>query len=611
MSTNSAADTSSPVTIQSAIAAGRLSPTAAENLNCWLTQSQYAQYVPRIQQLVDEEQFEQLDTMFWEVIAFGTGGRRGLMGELGCATINERTIAESAHGLAAYLRNTKGEPGGRAVVACDSRIRSDEFARLTASIFAAHGLHVFFFESNRSTPELSFAVRHLGCDIGAMISASHNPPSDNGFKAYWSTGGQVLAPHDKGIIECVYEAGEIPTVDFDDAVADETIEIIGEALDRAYLDAVQSLSLSSAREIPVLYSPLHGVGETSVYRLLQEAGFDGVEIYEPQRAPDGRFPNVPDQLPNPERTEVFTPLIAHAKESGAALVIASDPDADRLGVAGRDQNGEFVHLSGNRVGGLMTDYVLRKRAEQGTLTPEHYIVETLVTTPLMAVIARAHQVRVINNLLVGFKFIGQAMDQEGPDKFIFGAEESLGYLAGEYCRDKDAAIGALYLLELAAELRSEGKTLLDRLDELYLEHGYFAESQQSFVCKGSRGKEQIDGLMRTFREQPPQELAEIQLVSVRDYKRHEIRSIPANEKMNDVPAPDGDLLIFDSAAGDINMSLGARPSGTEPKIKFYFFAHSKCEQAGKLAEVRKHTDSMMSDFQQALSNWVDETLTSL
>jgi len=594
--------------IEAALAAGELSKTAVENLTRWLSLPQYAGYQPTLQAMIAEARFAELETAFWEVIPFGTGGRRGLMGRLGSATINDRTIAESAHGLASYLKQQTGALGGRAVVACDTRNRSLEFAKLTATTFAAHGLKVFYFESHRSTPELSFAVRHLNCDIGVMISASHNPPSDNGFKAYWSHGGQVLAPHDAGIIDRVYDAGEIPAVDYDEAVADGRVEVVGADLDRAYIESVLAMSLSEARGVSAIFSPLHGVGETSVFEVLREAGFGGVELFEPHRRPDGNFTNVPDQLPNPERSEVFEPMVTRAQETGASLVLASDPDADRLGVSVKNREGRFVHLSGNQVGALLTDYIIRKREAAGTLSPEHYIVLTLVTTPLMVAIARARGIRAIDNLLVGFKYIGETVDREGPENFVFGAEESLGYLAGVYARDKDAAVAALYTSELASELANQDKTLLDRLDELYAEHGYFVEGQLSKVCKGSEGKQQIDRLMQTFRASPPAELAGISLAQVRDFQQHEIRSLPENKPTDDLPAPAGNLLFFESTSRDLQFSLAVRPSGTEPKIKFYFFARADVGDPSALAERKAHTDSMFQNVQNALSGWVEGVL---
>lgn len=598
--------------VAAAADAGRLTDGSMQNLNRWLTEPQYRRYVPAIVKLIEAEQFDELDTLFWEVIPFGTGGRRGTMTDFGSATINERTIAESAHGLAEYIKSTgrqnaDGTPAS-VVIAHDSRNRSEEFTRLTATTLAAHGLKVFVFDGNRSTPALSFAVRHLRCDAGVVITASHNPPSDNGFKAYWSTGGQVLPPHDKGIIDCVYRAGEIPTVDFDAAVSAGKIVVLGDDVDRAYVEAASALSLSSSRSARALFSPLHGVGETSIVPVLQAAGFDGVETFEPHREPNGNFPNVPDHLPNPERPEVFQPALPRAREIDADLVIASDPDADRIGAVVRDASGEYRYLTGNRIGALVVDFILRKRAAAGTLTPEHYVVETLVTTPLIAAIARSRNVRVIDDLLVGFKYIGRTMDQEGPDKFVFGAEESLGYLAGEYARDKDAAIGALYLLEHASELRDEGKTLWDRLDELFVEHGCHVEGQISKFCRGASGRDQIGSLLTAFREAPPSSFGGAPLARVRDYRRHEVRSLPDNARMADLPNPSDDLLFFDSVEGDCEYHIAVRPSGTEPKIKFYTFVKQTCPDRNQLEAVKRTAEQFLANLQQELSTWVDAHL---
>ncbi|MFQ5731940.1 MAG: phospho-sugar mutase [Planctomycetaceae bacterium] len=595
-------------TIDAAGRDGRLTAGGVQNVSRWLQQPQYRPYVPRILEMIDAGRFADLDALFWEVIPFGTGGRRGLMADLGSATINARTIAESAHGLAVYLSRAKGEPGGRAVVARDTRHRSDEFARLTATTLTAHGLTVFVFDSHRSTPELSFAVRHLNCDVGVVISASHNPPSDNGFKAYWSTGGQVLPPHDQGIIDCVYEAGEIPTVDFEDAVAAEQICEIGDEVDRAYVATVTAMSLSNARDITAVFTPLHGVGETAVFAVLRAAGFDGVDIFEPHRAPDGGFPNVPDHMPNPERPEVFEPVVPLANEISAAVILASDPDADRLGASVRDRDGRYVHLTGNRIGALLVDYILRKRAAAETLSPRHYVVQTLVTTPLIGAIAKSHGVRTIGDLLVGFKYIAQTMDAEGAERFVFGAEESLGYLAGQYARDKDAAIAALYLLEAAAELHADDRTLLDRLDELFVEHGYHAEGQVSKVCKGPAGKQQIDALMQAFRDSPPKSLCGIPVATVRDYFRHEVRSLPDNARIEDLKHPSGNLLFLESARFEGDYRIAVRPSGTEPKIKFYFFVRQPCSGPGRLAAIKARGDELMAQLQHELSKWIDAQL---
>lgn len=575
-----------PITaIDMAVASGRLTPAAAGNLSRWLEEPQYAEYHERLFDLIAREEFDELTRLFWERIPFGTGGRRGVMSEFGSATINDRTIAESAHGLAVYVKRWRDqncapdsgvEP--QAVVAFDSRHRSLEFARRTACVLAAHGFRVHFFSEPRATPELSFAVRVLRCDTGVVISASHNPPSDNGFKAYWSTGGQILPPHDAGIIECVDAATAIPSIEFEVAVTEGRIILLDERLDSAYVNAVCALSLSRERTLTALYTPLHGVGESSVYRAVRQAGFDGVSIFESQRTLDGSFPNIPDHLPNPERFAVFSPAIAEAKRTGAELVLASDPDADRMAVAVRNRSGEFVCLTGNQLGALLTDYVLRKQTANGSLSPDHFIVETLVTTPLVADIGHSYGVKVVRDVLVGFKHIAAAIDAHGPDGFVFAVEESLGFLAGDYIRDKDAAVGALFVLELAAELKQRGQTLLDRLDELYEQHGVYAEQTVSIQCPGSAGHARIARIMTAFRTDPPAELGACVFDTVRDYEQHQVRSLPSNSVVKPLPEPVGSLLIFSGHANDGEVTIAIRPSGTEPKIKFYCFVRTSVER---------------------------------
>ncbi|MBS0205954.1 MAG: phospho-sugar mutase [Planctomycetes bacterium] len=626
--------------VQKAVAAGQLTIEAGQNVQRWLSEPQYQKYQPPLLQLVSSGNFAELNRLFWERIPFGTGGRRGPMSEFGSATINERTIAESAHGLAVYVLRCRSDApkaatrtGPRAVIAFDSRHRSLEFAKLTACVLAAHGFHVEFFPQARSTPELSFAVRHLHCDTGVMISASHNPPSDNGFKAYWSTGGQILPPHDAGIIACVDAATDIPTVNFDEALADGRIASIGKAVDEAYVSAVCQLGLSPDRDITALFTPLHGVGETSVFRVVQQAGFQGVSIYEPQRSQDGDFPNVPDHLPNPERFAVFGPAIAEATRMGVDLVLASDPDADRMAVAvcantpvrrgsppvrrgspdpAVTQSGssdpaelpEFVCLTGNQLGALLTDHVLRRRQAAGTISPDHYIIETLVTTPLIAAIGYEYGVQVIRDVLVGFKHIAGEIDARRADHFVFAAEESIGFMAGDYCRDKDAAVGALFVLELAAELKRQGKTLLDQLEDLYSRHGYYLEETVSTMCPGPTGQAQIRRIMAAFRKQPPAAVAGCVWASVRDYSQHEVRSLPSNRVVEQLPAPSGNLLIFNGQCRDCKVTVAMRPSGTEPKIKFYYFINTTVQPL--IDEAKRRAAACLAEVQQGLQQWMDE-----
>ena len=614
-------------TVDRAVTAGQLTPASGHNVNRWLAEPYYAEYRDQLLRLIDEANFAELDRLFWERIPFGTGGRRGTMSEIGSATINARTIAESAHGLAVYVQRmsspdalhdvnagsaqivTRAEAqatGLRVVIARDTRHRSTEFARLTASILAAHGFQVFFFPEPRATPELSFAVRHLKCDTGVMISASHNPPSDNGFKAYWNTGGQVLPPHDQGIIACVDASEEIPMVDFDAAAQDGRVVILSGSkdldVDQAYVDEVCALSLSSARTIRALYTPMHGVGASSIYRSILQAGYQDVALYEPQCSQDGSFPNVPDHLPNPERPQALRPAIDFAKAKGHALVLASDPDADRLAVAVRTRGDEFTCLSGNQLGALLADYVLSKRAAAKTLSSDHFLLETLVTTPMMVSIGHAYGVRVIRDLLVGFKYIAAAIDANGADRFVFAAEESVGYMAGSYCRDKDACVAAIFALELASELQSTGKTLVDRLDELYLKHGYYHEVQFVQTCPGAQGSSQIAQMMHALRERTPASLGTISFENVKDYQRHVVKSLPSNIVQSDLPQPRGDLLILEGQSGPCRVTLAGRPSGTEPKIKFYLFANVSPELP--LSEAKKLGQQCLVELESELKKWL-------
>jgi phosphoglucomutase/phosphomannomutase len=532
------------------------------------------------------------------------------MGEMGPATINERTIAESAHGMAVYLRTAGCPTGGAAVIAHDTRNNSAHFARIAACTFAAHGLKVYLFDGHRSTPELSFAVRSLKCNIGVVISASHNPPADNGFKAYWSNGGQVIPPHDKGIIAEVERAEAIPTVEFAAAVAKGSIQVVGGEIDKEYVAQVVKLSESGNRSIRAVFTPLHGVGETNVYAVIKSAGFTSVDIFEPHRTPDGNFPNVPKHLPNPENLDVFNPVIEWVKKSNhpADLILASDPDADRLGVMVRNSSGDFTALSGNQVGALITDYLFRKRKASGRFSPQDYVVETLVTTPLTKAVAAHHGARCFSELLVGFKYIAQTMEENGTDHFVFGTEESIGFLAGDYARDKDASVAALYVLELAGELKAEGRTLLDQLDQLWLTCGYHCEGQTSIYCEGPTGKTKIDGLMQTLRNAPPARFGSVTLTEASDYKTGRRMAIPSGESLGTITNPRGDLLIYKSDDSQpVRVQIAGRPSGTEPKIKFYFFCQSDIAE-GNLNVARAAGDKTMKEAQQALSEWAQQQL---
>jgi phosphoglucomutase len=360
-----------------------------------------------------------------------------------------------------------------------------------------------------------------------------------------------------------------------------------------------------------VFSPLHGVGETNVYEVVRRSGFDQVQIFEPHRTADGNFPNVPRNFPNPEYLAVFDPILTWVADDNidADLILASDPDADRLGVMVRNADGKFVSVSGTQGGALLTDYLLRKRKESGEFTANDYVVETLVTTPLTRAIAESHGARAFYELLVGFKFIAQVMEEQGTDHFIFGTEESIGFLSGAYCRDKDAAVCGLFILELAAELKAAGKTLLDQLDALYATHGYYCEGQTSIYCEGPAGKSQIEGLMATLRSSPPAQLGGVDFQLLKDYSAGTILDVTTGKQAGTISDPKGDLLFFLSdPEKPVRAQIAIRPSGTEPKIKFYLFCQADLETSDGLSQARTAGDDVMESIKTALSEWADKQL---
>ncbi|HMO86234.1 MAG TPA: phospho-sugar mutase, partial [Lacipirellulaceae bacterium] len=440
--------------VRQAAEAGHITHTALKNIRAWLTEPRYAEYAPETARLIDQAQWQILDDVFWTVIPFGTGGRRGRMYPVGSNAINDRTIGESAQGLADYVKDHRDDAGELScAIAYDTRHRSEHFARLCSEIMVAAGFRVYFLRGPRSTPELSFCVRLKKCSCGIMVTASHNPPSDNAVKAYWSTGGQLLPPHDQGVIDRVMAVEQIERTPFEQALADGRIVTCQDEVDRAYVAAVLQQSTPGPRDLKVVYSPLHGVGATAVLPVLEGAGFKQVELFSLHAKPDGDFPNVPGHVSNPENPQVFDAIIAHASHAGQDLIIATDPDCDRIGCAAPvtyKAGAPWRTLSGNQIGALLADYVLESRQAAGRLGPQNFIVQTLVTTQLTRRIADSYGIRTVGELLVGFKWIAGAIDAEGADDFVYGTEESHGYMAGTHTRDKDGGVAALLACELAA-----------------------------------------------------------------------------------------------------------------------------------------------------------------
>ncbi|MGQ9504876.1 MAG: phospho-sugar mutase [Thermogutta sp.] len=566
----------------------RVSSSAAANIRRWLTDPGFDQYVRQVVELIQKDEWQQLNEAFWQVIPFGTGGRRGRMFPVGTNAINDRTIGESAQGVADYVQSVFANKSLSSVIAYDTRHRSRHFAELCAEVFAASGFKVYFLAGFRSTPELSFAVRYKKCDCGIIVTASHNPPSDNAVKVYWNTGGQVLPPHDRRMIESVMGVRVIRRIPFAEAIENGQIVFCQDEVDAAYHQALQRQSHPGHRNLRILYSPLHGVGTTAVLPALKNAGFDDVEVFAPHAEPSGDFPNVPNHVANPENKAVFEPLIVRAKAIEADIALATDPDCDRLGCAvptSYEKDAEWTTLTGNQIGALLTDYVIRKAKQTGQLTPQHYVVETIVTTRLIGRIARKAGVRVIDDLMVGFKWIGGVMDYEGPDRFLIGAEESYGFLIGDHARDKDGAVAAMLLCELAAELKCRNQTLVARLHELFLEHGLHEETAFSIDLPGQRGMELMNRLMKQFRTAPPQELGGRKVVAVHDLDQP-IDIDPSDEwNYAMAAARRGNVVILDlDEHGDNRIAI--RPSGTEPKCKFYVFGYLSPAEINDLRQAK-------------------------
>ncbi len=558
--------------LQAAAAESKLSAGAVVNIRAWLTEPRYAEYAPQVLDHIAVGKWKELDDYFWTVIPFGTGGRRGRLYPIGTNAINDRTIGESAQGLADYVKEHVRDRPLRCAVAYDTRHQSRHFAELSSEIMAAAGYTVYFLDGYRSTPELSFAVRHKSCSCGIMITASHNPPSDNAVKAYWSTGGQLLPPHDQGVIDRVMGVTQIRRIPFQEGLVSGQIVYCQDEVDAAFIAAVAGQSRPGPRDLKIIYSPLHGVGASAVCPALAAAGFQDVELFGPHAAPDPDFTNVPDHIANPERPVVFDAMIERARQTGADLILATDPDCDRVGCATPKTlrpGAPWATLTGNQIGALLADYLLEAGKRAAALTPEHYVVKTLVTTELIRRIADAHGVRTIGDLLVGFKYIGGAIDERDPAKFVLGAEESYGFLVGAHARDKDAAVASMLLAEIAARAKAEGISLHEKLAALFRRYGCHVERAFSIRMPGAEGMERMKAVMSRFRQRPPENLGGMTVARVRDYQSNVVREGRGPPKP--LAGPTGDMVMLDFAAEGNYVAV--RPSGTEPIVKFYMFAY--------------------------------------
>ena len=535
------------------------------------------------------EDDNEIKERFYMDLEFGTAGLRGIIGA-GTNRMNIYVVRRATQGLANYIAKVDKKSQGVAI-AYDSRHMSPEFAEEAALCLAANGIKAYIFESLRPTPELSFAVRHLGCVAGINVTASHNPPEYNGYKVYWEDGAQITPPHDSGImgeVKSISDWNTVKTIDKAEAEKAGLFQVIGKEVDDAYMAELKKQVLhmdaikAEGKNLKVVYTPLHGTGNIPARRILKELGFENVYVVKEQELPDGDFPTV--SYPNPEAAEAFELGLKLAKEVDADLVLATDPDADRLGVRVKDKNGEYHDLTGNMSGCLLANYeISQKKAINGSLPEDGALIKTIVTTNLADAIAKGYGVKLIE-VLTGFKFIGQQIlgfEQSGKGSYLFGFEESYGCLIGTYARDKDAIVATMALCEAAAYYKTQGKTLWDAMIEMYEQFGYYKDAIQSVTMKGIEGLQKIQEIMNSLRQNPPAEFAGHKVVAVRDYKADTITDV-ATGAVKPTGLPNSNVLYYELTD---DAWVCVRPSGTEPKVKFYYGVKgTSLEDADKKSE---------------------------
>ena len=535
---------------------------------------------------LEKDNPNELADAFYRNLEFGTGGLRGIMG-VGTNRINKYTVGMATQGYANYLKQTY--PGGvvRVAVAHDSRNNSRQFAEIVANVMAANGIKVFLFEALRPTPELSFTIRHLGCQGGVVLTASHNPKEYNGYKAYWNDGGQLVPPHDKNVIKEVDKIASVDDVKW--SGGDKNITIIGKEIDEEYLKMLKSLSvypevIEKQKDLKIVYTPIHGTGITLVPEALARFGFRNVTIVEEQATPDGNFPTV--NYPNPEESEAMAIGVKKATEIDADILLGTDPDADRVGIAVKDKNGNWVLMNGNQTAVLAFNYMIEARKAKGIAKSNDMVVKTIVTTDLIDKIAAANSVRCYN-VLTGFKWIAELIrEKEASENYVIGGEESYGLMVGSKLRDKDAVAAVAILCEMAAYEKDKGRLLYDKLIDLYVQYGFFKEHLISITKKGMNGQKEIASMMESFRNNPPKKINGTAVVQLLDYEMRKGRNLQSEDDW-EIKLPKSNVLQFILADGS---KISARPSGTEPKIKFYFSVNSKLDSPEKFERVEKELD---------------------
>jgi len=553
-----------------AIKQGTMSEMIELNVQRWLS----GNYDANTKQVILDLQAnnkEELQDSFYRNLEFGTGGLRGIMG-VGTNRINKYTIGMATQGFSNYLLKTYPNESIAVAIGHDSRNNSRFFAETTAQVFAANGIKVFLFEALRPTPELSFAIRQLKCKAGVVCTASHNPKEYNGYKAYWDDGGQLVPPHDKNVISEVEAIQSVDEVKW--SGGEHNIQLMGEAMDQDYIKMLKSLSvypeiITQQQDLKIVYTPIHGTGITLVPKVLASFGFTNVTIVDEQATPDGNFPTV--KYPNPEESETMSIGLTKAKAMDADILLGTDPDADRVGVGVKNHKGEWVLMNGNQTAVLAFAYMMEARRAKGIAAPNDMVVTTIVTTEMINQVAKINEVNCYN-VLTGFKWIAELVkEKEGKENYIIGGEESFGLMIGDQIRDKDAVSAVALLCEMAAYEKSKGKTLFDKMIELYIQYGFYYENLISITKKGMNGQQEIKDMMDGYRQSPPVTIDGEAVVTLLDYELQVGKNLQTGEswKLN---LPKSNVLQFITAKGS---KISARPSGTEPKIKFYFSVNTE------------------------------------
>jgi phosphoglucomutase len=569
-----------------------------EKAQRWLTPAYNEETQAEIRRMIANPDKTELIEAFYKDLEFGTGGLRGIMG-VGSNRMNIYTVGAATQGLANYLnKNFKDLKQISVVVGHDCRNNSRLFAEISANIFTANGIKVYLFEDMRPTPEMSFAIRHFGCQSGINITASHNPKEYNGYKAYWDDGAQVLAPHDKGIIDEVNKVASADDIKFQGNP--ELIQIVGEDVDSVYLDKVHSISIDPEvikrqKDLSIVYTPIHGTGMKLIPRSLKLWGFENVNCVPEQMVKSGDFPTVVS--PNPENAEALSKAIELAKSINADIVMASDPDADRVGMACKNDKGEWVLINGNQTCLIFLYYIIKNRIATGKMKADDYIVKTIVTTELIKAVADKNKIEMFD-CYTGFKWIAREIRlKEGKRQYIGGGEESYGFLAEDFVRDKDAVSACSLLAEICAWAKDQGKTLFEVLMDIYVEYGFSKETTVNVVKPGKSGAEEIKAMMENFRANPPKEIGGSEVVLTKDYKSLQATDAAGKQTALDMPETSNVLQYFTADGTKISV----RPSGTEPKIKFYIEVKGKMNCAGCYEKANKDAEAKVEAVRKSLN----------